>query len=147
MSKPRIEFSKLLSLGSLLIFVIILIKGCIMDMTQVYDTTLYVTAITVSGGIFGVCLKAYMSKSKAENVYKVQKEMYRDVMQIKLNYNTKMMRLSQKYNTTQADIQNTISSNESECPIDMEQNIINDMTENIDNHLSDTKIEDDVQNF
>ena len=108
---------------------------------QVYDTTVYVTAITISGGIFGVCLKAYMSKSKAENIYKIQKTMYEDIMNIKLKYNEGMMQLQQRYNLTQDDI----DMNEAVSPLnDGVDNILNDMHENLNNHLYDTKLEDDI---
>ena len=101
---PKIQFSKLLTIGSLLLFVWTLFKGLYIDYTSVYDTTVYVTAITISGGIFGVCLKAYMSKSKAENIYKVQKTMYEDIMGIKLRYNEQMMKLIKEYQITQDEI-------------------------------------------
>ena len=142
--EPRIQFSKLLTLGSLLLFIWALFQGFTTDFTQVYDTTVYVTAITISGGIFGVCLKSYMSKSKAENIYKVQRAMYEDIMDIKLKYNEGMMKLNQQYNMTQDDI-NMIDS---VSPIDEGvDSVLNDMRENIDNHLYDTKSEDEVENY
>jgi hypothetical protein len=102
--EPKIQFSKLLTIGSLLLFIWTLLKGLYIDYTSVYDTTVYVTAITISGGIFGVCLKAYMSKSKAENIYKVQKTMYEDIMDIKLKYNQQMMKLIHEYQISQDEI-------------------------------------------
>ena len=56
--EPRFQFSKFLTLGSLYLFIWALLKGFTTDFTVIYDTTVYVTAITISGGIFGVCLKA-----------------------------------------------------------------------------------------
>ena len=142
--EPRIQFSKLLTLGSLLLFIWALFQGFTTDFTQVYDTTVYVTAITISGGIFGVCLKSYMSKSKAENIYKVQRAMYEDIMDIKLKYNEGMMKLNQQYNMTQDDI-NMIDS---VSPIDEGvDSVLNDMRENINNHLYDTKTEDEIENY
>ena len=142
--EPKIQFSKLLTIGSLLLFVWTLSKGLYIDYTSVYDTTVYVTAITTSGGIFGVCLKAYMSKSKAENIYKVQKTMYEDIMDIKLKYNEKMMKLIQQYHITQDEIDLADTSNPiSDGVID----VISDMNENIDNHLYDTKTQDEIETF
>lgn len=142
--EPRFQFSKFLTLGSLCLFVWALFKGFTTDFTVVYDTTVYVTAITISGGIFGVCLKAYMSKSKAENIYKVQKGMYENIMQIKLQYNESMMQLSQKYNMTQDDVDMIDNISPINDGVD---SIINDMKENIDNHLYDTKTEDEIENY
>ena len=142
--EPRIQFSKILTLGSLCLFIWALFKGFTTDFTVIYDTTVYVTAITISGGIFGVCLKSYMSKSKAENIYKVQRAMYEDIMNIKLQYNENMMQLSQKYNMTQDDI----DMMDNISPInDGVDGVLNDMRENIDNHLYDTKQEDEIENY
>ena len=141
---PKIQFSKLLTIGSLLLFVWTLFKGLYIDYTSVYDTTVYVTAITISGGIFGVCLKAYMSKSKAENIYKVQKTMYEDIMGIKLKYNEQMMQLIKEYQITQDEIDINDMSN----PIsEGVESVISDMKENVNNHLYDTKTQDDIETF
>ena len=142
--EPKIQFSKLLTIGSLLLFIWTLLKGLYIDYTSVYDTTVYVTAITISGGIFGVCLKAYMSKSKAENIYKVQKTMYEDIMDIKLKYNQQMMKLIQEYQITQDEIDMNDMSNPISEGVD---SIISDMKENVNNHLYDTKTQDEIETF
>ena len=144
MKEPRTQFSKILTLGSLILFIWALFQGFITDFTQVYDTTVYVTAITISGGIFGVCLKSYMSKSKAENIYKIQRAMYEDIMNIKLSYNESMMQLNQKYNMTQEDVDMIDSISPINDGVD---SILNDMKENIDNHLYDTKSEDEIEHY
>lgn len=142
--EPKIQFSKLLTIGSLLLFIWTLLKGLYIDYTSVYDTTVYVTAITISGGIFGVCLKAYMSKSKAENIYKVQKTMYEDIMDIKLKYNQQMMKLIQEYQISQDEIDINDMSNPISEGVD---SIISDMKENVNNHLYDTKTQDEIETF
>ena len=142
--EPKIQFSKLLTIGSLLLFIWTLLKGLYIDYTSVYDTTVYVTAITISGGIFGVCLKAYMSKSKAENIYKVQKTMYEDIMDIKLKYNQQMMKLIHEYQISQDEIDINDMSNPISEGVD---SIISDMKENVNNHLYDTKIQDEIETF
>lgn len=142
--EPKIQFSKILTIGSFVLLIWTLIQGLTTDFSQVYDTTVYVTAITISGGIFGVCVKSYMSKSKAENIYKIQKAMYEDIMEVKLNYNESMMQLSQKYNMTQDDVDMI----DNVSPInDGVDSVLNDMRENIDNHLYDTKTEDEIENY
>lgn len=144
MKEPKFQFSKILTFASLALFVWCLAQGFYIDLTQAFDTAVYVTAITVSGGIFGLCLKSYMSKSKAENIYKIQRSMYEDIMTIKLTYNETMMQLIQKYHITQSDID--MADNLS--PIDDGINdIINDMHDNVNNHLYDTKQEDEIENF
>ena len=142
MKESRIQFSKFLTIGSLLLFIWALLKGFTTDFNEILDTTVYVTSITVSGGIFGMCVKSYMSKAKAENIYKVQRTMYEDIMKVKLQYNEEMMKLNKQYNMTQNDVDIIDSSS----LID-DNDVLSDMKESISNHLYDTKTEDDVNNF
>ncbi len=142
--KNKVQFSKILTILSFMMFVWTLYCGFSASFNQLYDISVYVTAITVSGGIFGVCLKSYMSKSKAENIYKVQKNMYEDIMDIKLYYNEEMMKLIQKYNLNQEDINMADNTSYIDNGVD---NIVGDMQESINNHLYDTKTEDDIENY
>jgi hypothetical protein len=142
MKESRLQFSKLLTVSSLLLFVWALLKGFTTNFSEILDTTVYVTSITVSGGIFGMCVKSYMSKAKAENIYKVQRAMYEDIMKVKLQYNEEMMKLNRQYNMTQNDVDIIDSSS----LID-DNDVLNDMKESINNHLYDTKTEDDINNF
>ena len=142
--KNKVQFSKILTILSFMMFVWTLYCGFSASFNQLYDISVYVTAITVSGGIFGICLKSYMSKSKAENIYKVQKTMYEDIMDIKLYYNEEMMKLIQKYNLNQEDINMADNTSYIDNGVD---NIVGDMQESINNHLYDTKTEDDIENY
>ena len=142
--KNKVQFSKILTILSFMMFVWTLYCGFSASFNQLYDISVYVTAITVSGGIFGVCLKSYMSKSKAENIYKVQKTMYEDIMDIKLYYNEEMMKLIQKYNLNQEDVNMADNTSYIDNGVD---NIVGDMQESINNHLYDTKTEDDIENY
>jgi hypothetical protein len=87
-----------------------------------------------------------MSKSKAENIYKVQRGMYEDIMAIKLDYNKKMIQILKENNITQQEIDaNDLVSN-----VNIDNgicNITNDMTESLNNHLYDTKQVDEVTNY
>ena len=140
----KVQFSKFLTIFSAVLFIWCLLEGFNTHFGEVYDTTVYVTSITVSGSIFGLCLKSYMSKAKAENIYKVQHGMYEDIMNIKLKYNERMMQLTQEYQMTQSDV----DMMDMDSPInDGVNDIMNDMRENVNNHLYDTKMEDDIENF
>lgn len=140
----KVQFSKFLTIFSVVLFIWCLFEGFNTHFGEVYDTAVYVTSITVSGGIFGLCLKSYMSKAKAENIYKVQHGMYEDIMDIKLKYNERMMQLTQEYQMTQSDV----DMMDVDSPInDGINDIMSDMRENVNNHLYDTKMEDDIENF
>jgi hypothetical protein len=65
-------------------------------------------------------------------------------MNVKLQYNEAMMKLIQTYHLTQDDI----NMFDNDSPInDGVNDILNDMRENVNNHLYDVKSEDDIENF
>ena len=70
--------------------------------------------------------------------------MYEDIMDIKLYYNEEMMKLIQKYNLNQEDINMADNTSYIDNGVD---NIVGDMQESINNHLYDTKTEDDIENY
>lgn len=143
---PKIQYSKLITTTVVGLFIISLGKAFTTDFTQMTDTSIYISIITTCGGIMGLCLKYYMSKSKAENIYKVQRGMYEDMMAIKLDYNKKMIQILKENNITQQEI----DSNDLVSNINIDNgicNITNDMTESLNNHLYDTKQVDEVTNY
>lgn len=141
---PKIQYSKILPIVSLVLFCAVLIKVMNVDYTNYFDTAVYVSAITVSGGIFGMIVKSYNAKSKAENVSKIQLEAYHDTMKTRLWYNEQMVLIKKQYGLTDDDI----SEIEADSPIDdiSEEQVI-DIKQTLDNFVADSKEEDDVQNY
>ena len=72
---------------------------------SVLDTTVLVTAISVSGAIFGSNLVWYSKKSASENHYKLRMSMYEDVVNQRLYFNEEMLKLKDKYNASDDDIE------------------------------------------
>lgn len=139
---PKFQYSKILPIISLVLFCAVLIKVMNVDYTNYFDTAVYVSAITVSGGIFGMIVKSYNAKSKAENVSKIQLAIYNDTMKTRLWYNEQMCRIKQQYGMTDDDI----SEIEADSPIDdISEEQVNDMKQTLDNFVSDSKEEDDIQ--
>lgn len=139
---PKFQYSKILPIISLVLFCVVLAKTMSVDYTNYFDTAVYVSAVTVSGGIFGMIVKSYNAKSKAENVSKIQQSMYHDTMKTRLWYNEQMCRIKKKYDVTDEDIEKI----EMNSPIDdISEEQINDMKQTLDNFTSDAKEEDDVQ--
>ena len=68
------------------------------------DTAVFCTSLTVVGGILGTAIIQYFKKSATENIPKIQTSLYKDTMDIRLEYNEKMMELKHKYNMTNDDI-------------------------------------------
>lgn len=141
---PKFQYSKVLPIISLVLFCAVLIKVMNVDYTNYFDTAVYVSAITVSGGIFGMIVKSYNAKSKAENVSKIQLGAYHDTMKTRLWYNEQMALIKKQYGLTDDDI----SEIEADSPIDdiSEEQVI-DMKQTLDNFVADSKEEDDVQNY
>ena len=69
-------------------------------------TTVYVTAITATGGCFTGVLVRYMSKAQAENVYKLDIASYKDKSEVELTQLEKIVELQKKYGITEDDILN-----------------------------------------
>lgn len=102
--KRKIEFSKLITICSILLFCIVLYKSFQYDFTSYMDTTFLVTAITVTGGICGTCIIWMLKKSQSENIIKIRMGMYKDVKEIELDFNEKMFELKKKYELTDDDM-------------------------------------------
>jgi hypothetical protein len=142
--EPKFQYSKILPIISLVLFCIVLAKTMCVDYTDYFDTAVYVSAVTVSGGIFGMIVKSYNSKAKAENVSRIQQAMYHDTMKTRLWYNEQMCKIKKEYGLTDSDIQEI----EDKSPIDdISEEQVNEMKQTLDNFASDSKEEDDVQYF
>ena len=85
--KNKIETSKKLAWLSGVCFVVTLLLSITtfiysMLYDKMYDSTLFVTLITVTGAVFGVTMVAYNSKSRYENVTKIQQNYLREKYKI-----------------------------------------------------------------
>lgn len=81
--KNKIETSKKLAWFSGICFAIAVIYSVLtfaygMYINVVCDFTLPITLLTVTGAVFGVTMVAYNSKSRYENVTKIQKDYLRE---------------------------------------------------------------------
>ena len=110
----QIQYSKLLPILTGLMFAACLIVGFVTDFSTVVDVSFYVTAITVSAGIWGSTIVFYLKKSQAENNVKLKTEMYKVASKERLKYNEQMMKLKKKYSMSDEDIEDI----ENESPMD-----------------------------
>ena len=81
--KNKIETSKKLAWFSGICFAVAVIYSVLIFAYGVYmgamcDFTLPITLLTVTGAVFGVTMVAYNSKSRYENVTKIQKDYLRE---------------------------------------------------------------------
>lgn len=77
------------------------ISGNIQNM---YDVTLLVSLISVSGAIFGSNLVWYSKKAGGENQYKLRMSLFEDSARVRLEYNERMMVLKKKYQMSDEDV-------------------------------------------
>ena len=134
--KKKIQYSKLLPIITVVIFVVCLYKGYTADFSTMLDVSFYVTAITLSGGVFGTCLVGDLKKSQAENAVKLKTELYRVASDERYKYNEKMVILKSKYMLSDEEL----AEIESDSPMaDFETNALSD----VENFINDTQADAD----
>lgn len=143
------NMSKVLVFMSILVFIVFTIVGFVgtfMSMStqkQVVDVAVFVTAITISGTSFTYAVKNYYKKSGSENLVKIQATTYKQIMDIRLNYNEKMLQLKQKYNVSNEEI----SDIENESPIDdISENLLMGINNSMESKLNDINSDIDFEN-
>lgn len=99
--------------------------------------TVYVTAITVSGGCFTGVLVSYLRKAQAENVYKLDVASYKDKSEVELSQLEKIVELQKKYGITEDDI---IEARMKSSLDEMLSEDFQKVRNNIDNAKTDTQI-------
>lgn len=132
--------SKILTFITSIIFILCVVVGFVGTFmstdTKINDVAVFVTTISISGGVYGSSMKHYLNKSKSENVIKEQLKAYREIMRIRLIYNENMMKLKNKYEMSNEDI----SEIESESPIDeVSDDLIEGINETIASDFNETK--------
>lgn len=103
--KKKIETSKKLAWFSGICFAVSLINSMLNPIT---DPTLSITLVTVTGAVFGVTMVAYNSKSRYENVTKIQKDFLHEKYHILkdigvLDYNRAVMEIEEEFTDIEAN--------------------------------------------
>lgn len=109
--KKKIEYSKILATSSLLIFLITLFSSIgfvvyLMLFAEVtlIDTAIFATALTITGGIYGMTARHYYNKAGLENCSNIRKGVYAEILKNRLEYNKEMIKLKNKYELSDDDI-------------------------------------------
>ena len=107
----KFEFSKLIAIASLLLFVCTLVIGYIsmlyLIITQqenIYDLAFFATACTITGSIYMTTTKHYYSKSGLQNVTYIRNDVYEKILNVRLKFIEENIKLQKKYNVSQEDI-------------------------------------------
>lgn len=109
--KRKFEYSKLIATASLLLFLCTLLYGYIImtylilsESATLYDLAFFVTAITITGGVYMTTTKHYYSKSGLQNTAHIRNNVYKQIMKVRLNYIEEVLKLQQKYNVSEMEI-------------------------------------------
>ena len=146
--EKKLTYSKLIVLITAIIFIVCLLLSFYAFLTSTVDnaidTTVLVTSITVSGGIFGSNLCWYSKKAAGENNYKLRMALYKDSTETRLKYNEEMMKIMKKYDISEEDIEKINDSTDID---DMMDNALNDTVSNLDENRDDCSSLNEMQNF
>lgn len=132
----KIEYSKILATVSMLLFVCTLIYGYVVmtnliihETATLFDLTFFVSAITITGGVFMTTAKHYYSKSGLQNTTHIRNGVYEQILKVRLQFIEENLKLQQKYNVSQDEI-NEI---EMESPfVDISESFLGGTTMKID---------------
>ena len=109
--KKKIEYSKILATASLLLFICTLIYGyavmtylIVNNTATLFDLAFFGTAITITGGVFMTTAKHYYSKSGLQNTCHIRNGVYEQIMKVRLQYMEEVLKLREKYNVTEMEI-------------------------------------------
>lgn len=102
--KPRT--SKIIMWIFIILFIYVIISGINYDFSSVtyMDTAIFCACIASVGGIVGAIVTKYYNNSNAENIPRIQLDLYYKSMKIRLDYNENMMKLKKHYEMTSDDI-------------------------------------------
>ena len=142
--KPRT--SKLIMWVFIMLFIYIVYTGVNYDFSNItyMDTAIFCACITAVSGILGAIITKYYNNSNAENIPKIQTKLYKDTMDIRYEYNAKMIELKNKYNITSEDICDV----ENDSPMDdISENIVNTAVNELDSKADGSHEDVEIQNY
>ncbi len=142
----KVTFSKAIPIVTCAIFVITIVASiiCVNLNQNVLDTTVMVTAISVTGAIFGSSLIWYFKKAGSENQYKLRMSMYEDVVNQRLYFTEEMLKLRIKYGASEEDI--AMIDQEGEIDDLMDETFQN-MNNKMNQEQDDFETPNDLQTF
>lgn len=144
MNNKKIQYSKIITLLSFILFCGCIIVCFTKDISNMYDLSLYATIITTSGAICLTSIVWYLKNSQAEKVAKIKSDTYRVISEERYKYNKRMLELKAKYRYTDEEVFDI----ENDSPLDeLEQDALNSMNASIDSAMDDATSFIEAQTF
>lgn len=105
-----------------------------MDISTIYDLSLYATIVTTSGALCLTSIVWYLKNSQAEKVARIKACTYKVISQERFKYNKKMLELKSMYGYTDEEVFDI----ENDSPLDeLECDALNSMNASIDNAMEE----------
>ena len=132
--KNKIQYSKIITLLTFILFCGCVIKCFSMDISTIYDLSLYATIVTTSGALCLTSIVWYLKNSQAEKVARIKACTYKVISQERFKYNKKMLELKSMYGYTDEEVFDI----ENDSPLDeLECDALNSMNASIDNAMEE----------
>ena len=130
----RIQYSKIITLLTFVLFLGCIIKAFSVDISNALDLSLYAAIITTSGALCLTSVVWYLKNSQAEKVARIKSETYKIISEERYKYNEKMLELKAKYKYLEEEI----AEIENESPLDeLEQDALNSLNSSIDSAMEE----------
>lgn len=134
MYNKKFQYSKILTLLTIVLFCGCVIRCFSIDISNAYDLTMHTAIITSSGALCLTSVVWYLKNSQAEKVAKIQADTYRIASEERYKYNEKMLALQQKYKYAEEDVLEI----ESDSPFDeFEQDALDSLSSFIDTAMEE----------
>lgn len=128
-NKKKIQYSKIITLLTFLLFCGCIVKCFSVDISSAYDLSVYATIVTSSGMLCLTSVVWYLKNSQAEKVARIKSETYKIISEERFKYNKKMLELKSEYGYTEEEIFDI----ENDSPLDeLEEDALNSMNDSID---------------
>lgn len=142
--KPRT--SKLIMWIFIILFLYVIYEGVNYDFSSVtyMDTAIFCACIASAGGILGAIITKYLNNSNCENIPRIQMNLYKQSMKLRLEYNEEMMKLKQKYAVTDEDV----CEIESDSHMDeVTESVLNNAISELDEKSAQSHEDVSIQNY
>lgn len=144
MRGKKIQYSKIITLLTFILFCACIIRCFTLDISNIYDLSMYAAIITTSGALCLTSVVWYLKNSQAEKVARIKSETYKVISEERYKYNEKMLELKSKYKYLEEEI----AEIENSSPLDeLEQDALDSLNSSIDSAMEEATTSIEVQSL
>ena len=144
MNKKKIQYSKIITLLTFILFCGCIIKCFTIDISSAYDLSIYAAIVTSSGTLCLTSVVWYLKNSQAEKVARIKSETYKIISEERYKYNERMLKLKSEFKYTDEDI----SDVDNNSPLDeLEHEALYSMNSSVDNAMEEAVSSIEIQHL